>query len=154
MDAARWTLTAAALLCSLTAGILLSFAVVVMPGIRSLHDAAFVRAFQVMDGIIQDNQPLFVLVWVGSAVALAAALVVALPHLAGADRMLLVAAAGFYFLGVQAPTVGINIPMNNTVQRVAVDVASDDELRAARRAFESRWNRWNVIRTALAVLTS
>jgi len=40
-----------------------------MPGISSLTDREFIRAFQAMDGIIQDNQPLFILVWVGSAVA-------------------------------------------------------------------------------------
>ena len=52
----------AAFLTSLVAGFLFSFAVVVMPGIRQLEDRSFIRSFQVMDGIIQNNQPLFVLV--------------------------------------------------------------------------------------------
>ena len=49
----------AVLLCSLTAGFLFAFAVVVMPGLKALDDAAYLRAFQLMDGVIQDRQPLF-----------------------------------------------------------------------------------------------
>ena len=54
----------AAFLCSLVAGFVFAFAFVVMPGIRSLNDREFIRAFQVMDRIIQNNQP--VLCWSGS----------------------------------------------------------------------------------------
>ena len=60
----------AAFLCSLVAGFLFAFAIVTMPGIRSLNDQEFLRAFQVMDRVIQNKQPLFILVWVGSVVAL------------------------------------------------------------------------------------
>ena len=60
----------ATFLCSLVAGLVFVFAVVVMPGIGSLNDREFIRAFQVIDGVIQNNQPAFVFVWIGSAVAL------------------------------------------------------------------------------------
>ena len=63
----------AAALCALVAGLLFTFAVVAMPGLAKLSDREFIRAFQVMDGVIQDRQPLFVVVWVGSVVALVAA---------------------------------------------------------------------------------
>ena len=55
----------ATFLCSLVAGFLFAFALVVMPGIRSLNDREFIRAFQVIDRVIQNNQPIFMLVWVG-----------------------------------------------------------------------------------------
>lgn len=58
----------ATLLCALVAGLLFAFAVVTMPGIRRLNDREFIRAFQVMDDVIQRNQPIFMLVWLGSAV--------------------------------------------------------------------------------------
>ena len=48
-----------ALLCGLVAGLLFAFAVVVMPGLKTMDDAAFVRAFQAIDGVIQRGQPLF-----------------------------------------------------------------------------------------------
>jgi uncharacterized membrane protein len=37
----------------LVAGFLFAFAAVIMPGIRSLGDRAFIRAFQVIDRVIQ-----------------------------------------------------------------------------------------------------
>ncbi len=46
-------LIAATFLCSLVAGFLLAFAIVAMPGIGSLSDREFIRAFQVMDRVIQ-----------------------------------------------------------------------------------------------------
>src|ERR671919_209370 len=78
----------ATFLCSLVAGFLFAFAAVVMPGIRSLDDRSFIRAFQVIDRVIQNNQPLFVLVWVGSVLAMIAAAVLGLLTLAGVDRLL------------------------------------------------------------------
>ena len=44
--AAQIALGLACLLCSLVAGFLFAFAVVVMPGIKSLGDGEFLRAFQ------------------------------------------------------------------------------------------------------------
>ena len=58
----------ATLLCALVAGLLFAFAVVTIPGISRLNDREFIRAFQVMDDVIQRNQPIFMLVWLGSAV--------------------------------------------------------------------------------------
>ncbi|MGB2533792.1 MAG: hypothetical protein ACPID2_01380 [Candidatus Puniceispirillum sp.] len=56
----------ATLLCALVTGFIFTYAVVVMPGLAKLDDKDFIRAFQVTDGIIQDNQPLFMFVWLGS----------------------------------------------------------------------------------------
>ena len=58
------------LMCSLVAGLLFSYAIVVMPGLKGLDDKSFIKAFQVTDRIIQDNHPLFLLVWLGSAVSI------------------------------------------------------------------------------------
>lgn len=63
----------ATVLRSLVAGFLFAFAVVVLPDIGSLDDGGFIRAFQVIDRVIQDNQLLFVAVWLGSVLALAIA---------------------------------------------------------------------------------
>ena len=94
----------ATFLSSLVAGLLFVFAIVVMPGIRSLNDREFIRAFQVMDGVIQNNQPLFILVWVGSAVALVTSAVFGIGQLEGLGRLLIIFAALAYILGVQLPT--------------------------------------------------
>ncbi len=144
----------ATFLCSLVAGFLFAFAVVAMPGIRSLNDREFIRAFQVMDRVIQNNQPLFMVVWVGSVVVLILSVVSGIGQLEGAGRLLLIFAALLYLLGVQLPTVTINIPLNNKLQTLDVDAMSENAQRAAREDFEPRWNRWNAIRAALASLSS
>ena len=144
---------AALFLCSLTAGFLFAFAVVVMPGIEALDDPAYLRAFQVMDGVIQANQPLFMLMWIGSIVAMLAVLVLGVGNASGVVRLLVVGAAVLYLGGVQLPTVLVNIPLNDRVQSVGVDELDATSARTARAAFEPRWNRWNVIRTGVAIVS-
>jgi uncharacterized membrane protein len=147
-------LVLATFLCSLVAGLLFAFAVVVMPGLRKLDDGAFIRSFQVMDRVIQNNQPLFVFVWVGSVLALIAAAVAGMSALSGANRLLLIVAMLLYVVGVQLPTLAVNVPLNNDIQRLDSDSMNDTMQRQARQRFEARWNRWNVIRTACASLAS
>ena len=144
----------ATFLCSLVAGFLFAFAIVTMPGIRSLNDREFIRAFQVMDRVIQNYQPIFMLVWVGSVVALVTSAVLGIGQLDGAGRLLIIFAALAYLLGVQLPTVTINIPLNNKLQTLDVDAMNETTQKAARKDFEPRWNLWNSIRTAFASLAS
>ena len=132
----------ATFLCSLVAGFLFAFAVVTMPGIRILNDREFIRAFQVMDRVIQNNQPIFMLVWVGSVVALVASVVLGIGQLDGAGRLLFILAVLAYFLGVQLPTVTINIPLNNKLQTLDVDAMNETSQKIARKDFEPRWNLW------------
>lgn len=144
------SLILALFLCSLVAGFLFAFAVVAMPGIKSLEDAEYIRAFQAMDGVIQNNQPFFVVVWLGSIVAIIAAAVLGLFHLDAANKALLLAAAAAYMLAVQMPTFRINIPLNNQIQSVDTASLSEAATREARQVFEPRWNRWNNVRTVVA----
>ena len=60
------------LLCTLVTGFVFTYAIVVMPGFGKLNDREFIQAFQATDGIIQNNQPLFMFVWVGSIASVAA----------------------------------------------------------------------------------
>ena len=144
----------AAFLCSLVAGFLFAFAIVIMPGIKRLDAGGFIRAFQAIDRVIQDGQPLFMLMWVGSALSVIAAAVMGVWELDGADRWLVIVAALIYVLGVQVPTVSINIPLNNALQKLDAGTMSETLQSGARTDFEPRWNLWNGVRTACASLTS
>jgi uncharacterized membrane protein len=144
----------ATFLCTLVAGFVFAFAVVVMPGIGNLGDGEFLRAFQAMDRVIQNNQPVFMLVWVGSVIVLLAAAALGFGQLDGTGRLLMIAAVIVYLLGVQLPTATVNIPLNNAVQTLEIDGLDEPSLKAARLDFESRWNTWNSIRTVLASLVS
>ena len=87
--------------------------------------------------------------------ALATAAILGIGSLAGAetnevDRWLLLGATLLYVLGVQVPTIAINIPLNNRLQALETAAMDDVAMEEARQAFEPRWNRWNVIRTVAA----
>ena len=142
------SLLSATLLCSLVAGFLFAFAVVVMPGIKKLNDREYIRAFQVIDGVIQDNQWLFILVWVGSIVAILTLAAVAF------NQPLVLIAMLAYILGVQLPTFTKNIPLNNNIQSLQIDSMEEAAVKMARVDFELRWNQWNTFRTLSASLVS
>ena len=144
-------LGASILLCGLVAGLVFGFAVVVIPGIAKLSNREFLRAFKRMDGIIQDKQPLFMLVWVGSILAVIATAIAGTVELSGSERVLVWSASAFYLLAVQGPTIRVNIPLNNAGQALEIESMSEAELAEARRRFEAPWNRWNRFRTWAAV---
>ena len=125
-----------------------------MPGIGKLGDKEFIRSFQVIDGIIQAGQPVFGLVWMGSVVALLFSAVIGALQLDGIERAFVVISVLVYVLGVQVPTFRINVPLNNTLQRLDIDAMDVDALASARRAFENRWVKWNSIRTVMASVVS
>ena len=154
MNVLEFVLILATLLCALTAGFVFAFATVVMPGIGKLGDRNFIRSFQVIDGIIQAGQPIFGLVWIGSAAALLLSAVMATLQLDGIERALVVVIALVYALGVQLPTFRISVPLNNALQALDTDAMDENALTAARLAFEARWVRWNSIRTVVASLVS
>ncbi len=147
MDIFAWVLIVATFLCSLMAGFLFAFAVVVMPGIRNLGDREFLHSFQVIDRVIQGSQPLFMIMWLGSTFALVVAAALTIMHQSGFDRTLVVSAALASVFLVQLPTMTINIPLNQKVQVLDFDTLDGDAASQERKVFESRWNRWNVIRT-------
>ena len=139
---------------SLVAGFLFAFAIVVMPGIKRLNDREFIRAFQVMDGIIQNNHPLFIIVWVGSVLTLIVSAIFGIWQLDGIARITLLLVTFVYLVGVQLPTITINVPLNNRLQTLDTSSADNTVQKQSRNDFESRWNFWNSFRTILASLVS
>lgn len=141
------------LLCSLVAGLLFAFAVVVMPGIAKLPDKEFLSSFKYMDRIIQDDQPLFILVWAGSIISVISTLILGTLNLDGTGLYLLWVASILYLFGVQLPTFRFNIPLNNLLQNMDVEASGESELSSFRDDFEKPWNRWNRLRTVNCILT-
>ena len=83
-----------ALFCSLVTGFVLAFTIVVMPGLRALPDREFLGAFKAVDGIIQNNDPLFLLTWVGAVFLVTAAGIMSISELSGITQLLLCLAIG------------------------------------------------------------
>ncbi len=154
MEIFQIALILATFFCSVVGGFLMAFSIVVMPGIKNLNDGEFIRAFQVIDRVIQNGQALFMIFWVGSIIALAVTAVLGIGELDTSGWVFMILAILTYFLGVQLPTVRINIPLNDVLQTLNVDEMDDDELKTARTDFEEKWVKWNITRTAFSNITA
>ena len=142
------------LLCALVTGFIFTYAVLVMPGFAKLDDRDFIRAFQVTDGVIQNNQPLFMLAWVGSIVSVVATMILGFIELHGIERWTVIAIGFVYLMGVQGITILIHLPLNNRLQRLEIDEMDPESLSKERNKFETRWNYFNNIRTLIASAVS
>ena len=106
-----------------------------------------------MDGVIQNRQPAFMLVWVGSIVSTILMLVLGRLQVSCDELYLMWLASGLYLLAVQGPTLRFNIPLNNAVQALEIELLSAQKLAEARTQFEAPWNRWNRLRTLNAIFS-
>eukprot|EP00539_Tryblionella_compressa_P020943 CAMPEP_0178870354 /NCGR_PEP_ID=MMETSP0747-20121128/7028_1 /TAXON_ID=913974 /ORGANISM="Nitzschia punctata, Strain CCMP561" /LENGTH=182 /DNA_ID=CAMNT_0020537461 /DNA_START=12 /DNA_END=560 /DNA_ORIENTATION=+ len=149
-----------AFLCTLVFGKMLVFQTVVMPGISNLNDREYLRAFQVIDGVIQKNEPVFVSVWIGSVVSLLVTTVscIALDikygdsggvSLDGSTDMALLVLSTIAWLIGNYTTFTINVPLNNRVKVLDLIEMDAAELTFERRHFESKWIKWHKFRVVL-----
>ena len=150
MDILDISLIFSILTCCLVTGFIFTYAVVVMPGLSKLNDKEFLRAFQVTDGIIQNNQPLFMLTWVGSIIAILSLILIAIVFIGISKTWLIVLVGVVYLLGVQGITISIHIPLNNHIQQLNIDELNEQNLSEERKKFEKKWNNFNIIRTLIA----
>lgn len=145
------TTLAAALLVSavvtsgLTAGLLFAFFHAVMPGLATLDDRAFLTAFQRIDAAIAN--PWLMVTFVGAPLlSVAATVLTAVVAPAGLVWLL---PATALVVATMIITRVVHLPLNAALQRAAPALDPAAELRAR---FERRWVRWNVARTATAIL--
>ena len=142
------------LLCSLVTGFILTYAIVVMPGLSKLDDKEFIKAFQVTDGIIQNNQPIFILIWVGSIISVVSTIIISIFTLGLLEAWKIIFVSLFYLLGVQAITIIIHLPLNKRIQNIDINSTNLQSLNEERKNFETKWNYFNYIRTIIAFLVT
>jgi len=142
------------LLCSLVTGFILTYAIVVMPGLSKLDDKEFIKAFQVTDGIIQNNQPIFILIWVGSIISVLITIIISIFTLGILEGWKIIFVSLVYLLGVQAITIIIHLPLNRRIQKIDINSTSSQSLNEERKNFETKWNYFNNIRTVIAFLVT
>ena len=140
--------------CTLVTGFTLLYAVVIMPGLSKLDDKEFIKAFQVTDGVIQDNQPLFILTWLGSVISVVGAILSSIISVGLPEAWLIVFVGVVYLLGVQGITLSVHLPLNNHIKKINIEKTDHQTLSVEREKFETRWNFFNTIRTAISFLVS
>ena len=147
VDALRRTaLVTAVVSTGLAAGVMLAFAVSVMPALAGVDDRTFVDVLQRANAAILT--PWFLVPFVGGLVAGLCAVVAHLP--AGARAGLPWAVTGVALYAVALVVTGVvNVPLNDALAAAGPGPADPG---AVRLAFERRWVVWNVVRTVAATL--
>ena len=141
-------------LCSLVSGFIFTYSVVVMPGLSKLNDKDFLKAFQVTDAVIQNNQPLFMFTWIGSILAVLATILVSLVSIGFTEAWLIVLVAFAYLLGVQGIMVVVHILLNNHIQRTKIENNNDEALADQSLKFKTKETLFNYIQTSIAIIVS
>ena len=150
MDFLDFILIPSVILCALVTGFIFTYAIVVMPGFSKLSDKEFIKAFQVTDEVIQNNQPLFMITWIGSIISILLIIIVATATTGLSNSWLIILVGVIYLLGVQGVTIVIHLPLNNHIQKMNIDKMTDKDLGEERRKFQKKWNFFNNIRTSVA----
>ena len=117
MDFLDISLIFSILSCSLVTGFIFTYAIVVLPGFSKLDDKEYIRAFQVTDEVIQNNQPLFMLTWIGSIISVLGAILASILSPDLGETWFIVLIGVVYLLGVQGITITIHLYIqihNNT----------------------------------------
>ena len=140
------------LLCALVTGFVFTYAVIVMPGLAKLGDKEFITTFQATDEVIQKNQPIFMIVWIGSISFVVGTMIAAFmaPH--SVETALVIVTGFVYLLGVQGLTFFVHLPLNKRIQGVNVAEMDASALREQRMQFEARWTLFNRLRTLIACI--
>tara|TARA_B100001142_G_C14324057_1_gene651591 strand:+ start:1629 stop:2123 length:495 start_codon:yes stop_codon:yes gene_type:complete len=148
------SLICSTLLCTLVTGFTLLYAVVIMPGLSKLDDKEFIRAFQLTDSVIQDNQPLFILIWLGSVISVVGAILSSIISVGLPEAWLIVFVGVVYLLAVQGITLSVHLPLNNRIKKINIEKTDHQMLSVERGKFETRWNFFNNIRTGISFSVS
>ena len=125
-----------------------------MPGISKLEDKEFIRAFQVTDGVIQNNQPLFILTWLGSVISVICTILSSIIIVGLLEALLIIFVGAVYLFGVQGITISVHLPLNNRIQKMNINKMNYQTLSEERKKFETKWNYFNNIRTGIAFSVS
>ena len=150
MDILDISLFFSILLSALVTGFILTYAIVIMPGLSNLDDKEFIKAFQVTDGIIQNNQPIFILIWVGSIVSVLSTIITSILTLGMLNAWLIIFVGVVYLLVVRGITISIHLPLNKSIQNIDINSSNSETLSKMRKSLETKWNYFNNVRTVVA----
>jgi uncharacterized membrane protein len=133
---------AAALGAGLMAGLFFAFSAFVMEGLGRLPPAQGIAAMQSINVAVLN--PVFLTVFVGTAVLGALLAVGALLGWGRGSALAVVAGALLYIVGTFGVTMAFNVPLNDRLAAAAPDSA---EGTALWRHYLVAWTAWNHVRT-------
>lgn len=142
-------LFSAVFLTGLSAGLFFAWSVSVIPGTQKVTDTVYLLTMQSINRAILN--PAFFLIFFGSLVSLGLGSLSQWPD----NRMafwVLLAAFLLYLVGTLGVTGWGNVPLNDQLDGLDLEALSADRIVEFRKHYESKWNRFHLIRTAFAIL--
>ena len=141
------TLVAATLATALVAGVFLTFSDFVMRALVRAEPAAGIEAMQMINREVYRS--VFMTLLMGLALVSVLLGVVGVSFVGGQVALWLVAAAGFYLVGVMAVTARGNVPMSHSLDQME---NRSSHAYSYWSIYTRDWTRWNHLRwiTALA----
>ena len=140
-------LIAGAVGSGLIGGLFFVFSNTLMKAFDGLPPAGAVASMQNINVTILN--PLFFLVFFGTAAICVALLVMNLPRLGQPGAVLACSGALVYLVGSIVVTMMLNVPLNNKL--AAVSLTAND-LAAQWQAYRGPWTMWNHVRTVACAL--
>jgi uncharacterized membrane protein len=140
----RYFIGVAAVGSGLMSGLLFAFSCFVMSALTRLPQQYGMAAMQHINVVIIN--PLFLAVFLGTAVASAILAVYGVYHWADASAGSVVLGSLLYLLGTIGVTVAFNVPLNNALAQATPDVAA-----TVWPGYVASWLRWNHLRTLMSI---
>jgi uncharacterized membrane protein len=139
----------AALGSGMIGGLLFAFSNFVMRALAQQPPESGIRSMQAIN--ITIINPLFFLVFLGTALASVILAITALPRVSSPGTVLLLIGCVLYVIGTFGVTMAFNVPLNN---RLAVLEPSTTQAAEFWREYVTSWTQWNHVRTIAAILAS
>jgi uncharacterized membrane protein len=132
--------------CGLAAGIFYAFSTFIMAALARLPPAQGAEAMRQINVTVIN--PLFMVVFMGTALVSAVLVVLVLLDGSASGAGLMLAGALFYLLGCFGVTMVFNVPLNNRLAR-----SGPDTEQAVWSHYLTAWTRWNHVRTLAPVVS-
>ncbi|MBN4062287.1 DUF1772 domain-containing protein [Bacteroidales bacterium AH-315-I05] len=134
----------------LSAGLLYAWTVSVIPGLKDIPSKNYLEAMQSINRAILN--PGFFIIFFGSLILMILSVYFQYKVQVNLSFWLITAGTIFYLIGTIAVTIFGNVPMNEALDVMNINVLNGEELENIRLSFESKWNQLNTVRTIFAVL--
>jgi uncharacterized membrane protein len=139
----------AALGSGMIGGLLFAFSNFVMRALAQQSPESGIRTMQAIN--ITIINPLFFLVFLGTALASVILAISALPRLSNPGTVFLLIGCVLYIVGTFGVTMAFNVPLNNRLEVLDPSATQAVEFW---REYVSSWMQWNHVRTIAAILAS
>tara|TARA_B100000497_G_scaffold126001_1_gene163744 strand:- start:1201 stop:1689 length:489 start_codon:yes stop_codon:yes gene_type:complete len=132
-------------------GIFFTWTNAVKPGIGTLDDISYLKAFKAMNMVILN--PLFYITFILPVLTISISTYMNFGTRNLYVFELLLASSLIYLFGVFMVTINGNVPINELLENTDLQKITEIELSSLRENIEDKWNNFNLIRTISSLIS-